>query len=178
MTREWIIFVDAWFLKVCLNSWKSVFEKVLAGLLQMELVSSASSRRQARWAFVFIRNLDSYPHCLRVASIFVYLLLSLFDETGSANDATMTNDHSLNLCLWSKGEYWKRWVWSGRGWSTEMSLLRLPWSQRFSFIKMIQGIFFIHGPHKLALAVPYPFFLQVLLNVLSSASWLETENLS
>ena len=27
---------------------KSVFEKVLAGLLQMELVSSASSRRQAR----------------------------------------------------------------------------------------------------------------------------------
>ena len=79
---------------------------------------------------------------------------------------------SLNLCLWSKGEYWKRWVWSGRGWSTEMSLLRLPWSQRFSFIKMIQGIFFIHGVHGLALAVPYPFFLQVLLNVLSSASWL------
>ena len=150
---------------------KSVFEKVLAGLLQMELVSSASSRRQARWAFIVIRNLDSCLRCLRVAHIFVLqLLLLMIGFQPMMQWWPMTI--SLNLCLWSKGEYWKRWVWSGRGWSTEMSLLRLPWSQRFSFIKMIQGIFFIHGVHGLALAVPYPFFLQVLLNVLSSVSWL------
>ena len=76
---------------------KSVFEKVLAGLLQMELVSSASSRRQARWAFIVSRNLDIYLRCLRVAPIFVYLQLSLFDDRVSANDAMMTNDHQSKL---------------------------------------------------------------------------------
>ena len=76
---------------------KSVFEKVLAGLLQMELVSSASSRRQARWAFIVSRNLDSYLRCLRVAPIFVYLQLSFVDDRVSANDAMMTNDHQSKL---------------------------------------------------------------------------------
>ena len=97
VTRDWIICVVTWFSKVSLNSWKSVFEKVLAGLLQMELVSSANSRRQARWAFIVTRNLDSYLRCLRVAPIFVYLHLSLFGDRVSANDAMMSNDHQSKL---------------------------------------------------------------------------------
>ena len=97
VTRDWIICVVTWFLKLSLNSWKSVFEKVLAGLLQMELVSSANSRRQARWAFIVSRNLDSYLRCLRVAPIFVYLHLSLFGDRVSANDAMMSNDHQSKL---------------------------------------------------------------------------------
>ena len=64
----------------------------------MELVSSASSRRQARSAFIVSRTLDSYLRCLRVAPIFVYLHLSLFDDRVSAsNDAMMSNDHQSKL---------------------------------------------------------------------------------
>ena len=148
---------------------KSVFEKVLAGLLQMELVSSASSRRQARWAFIVnvSRNLDSYLRCLRVAPIFVYLQLSLFDDRVSANDAMMTNDHQSKLVPLIKRRILE-----------EMSVIRKGVINRDEFVEtalkseVFFQYFFIHGVHGLALAVPYPFFLQVLLNVLSSASWL------